>query len=334
MTKTTSRVKSELPAGDPALINRIAWARRWTDRDASTEYAINALETAKDGRGRRSRKEQGYALRTLAWQARWRGEFDACLDYSLKAESFLSETENPVTRASIYASLGMVHFVRSRLDLAMSAIDRGLWLVRDMADDQTTSVQANLYAVRAMIQQQNGDRARAGTTLSRARELAGPEDLPMVEQITANWLLRHNETDRALEHALAAQKQAEAAENRIILPYVHAVSGLCYARKKNTIEAVSHFSAGMALAEADQDKRALCYLNLSRAQFELLRGELETARPLLQEAALIAKKQTLPLMRKEIALALAETFEKLGQYKASVDQHKLAWRLDREGRNS
>ncbi len=334
MTKTTSRVKSELPGGDPALINRIAWARRWTDRDASTKYAINALDTAKDGQGRRSRKEQGYALRTLAWHARWRGEFDACLEYSLRAESFLSETEHPETRASIYASLGMVHFIRNRLDLATSAIDRGLWLVRDMSDENTASIQTNLYAVRAMIQQQNGDRAQAGTTLSRARELAGPEDLPQVEQITANWLLRHKDADRALEHALAAQKQAEDTENRIILPYIHAVSGLCYARKKNTIEAVSHFGAGMALAEADQDKRAVCYLNLSRAQFELTRGETEAARPLLQDASLIAKKQNLPLMRKEIALALAETFEKLGQYKASVDQHKLAWRLDREGRNS
>lgn len=334
MTKTTSRVKSELPSGDPALINRIAWARRWTDRDTSTEYAINALETAKNGQGRRSRKEQGYALRTLAWHARWRGEFDACLEYSLRAESFLSETEHPATRASIYSSLGMVHFVRSRLDLALSAVDRGLWLVQDLLDDDTSSVRTNLYVVRAMIQQQNGDRARAGTTLSRARECAGPEDLPLVEQVTANWLLRHNEIDRALEASLTAQSQAEDAENRIILPYIHAVTGVCYTRKKDVIEAISHFNAGRELAEADQDLRALCYLHLCRAQLELTRGETEAARPLLQEASKIAKKQNLPLMRKEVALALADTFEKLGQYKACVDQHKLAWRLEREGRSS
>ncbi|CAN0566128.1 unnamed protein product, partial [Ectocarpus sp. 12 AP-2014] len=124
MTKAGGRVKSELPGGDPALMNRIAWARRWTDRTTSTEYAISALQTAKGGQGRRSRKEQGYAMRTLAWHARWRGEFDASFEYSLKAESFLSEAENPVTRASVYATLGMVQFVRSRLDLGMCAIDR------------------------------------------------------------------------------------------------------------------------------------------------------------------------------------------------------------------
>lgn len=315
------------------MMNRIAWARRWTDRDASTGYAINALETAQDGQGRRSRKEQGYALRTLAWHARWRGEFDACLEYSLKAESFLSETEHPATRGSIYASLGMVHFVRSRMDLAISAIERGLWLVQEMSDEQTASVQTNLYAVLALIQQQGGERARAGMTLSRARELAGAEDLPLIEQITANWLLRYNELERALETALDAQRQAEAVENQLILPYIHAVAGSCHARKKNEIEAVSHFNEGMRMAEKDQDQRALCYLNLSRARFELMRGETESARTLLLAGASIAKRQNLPLMRKDIALALAETFEALGQFKASVDQHKMAWRLEREGRN-
>ena len=332
MTKASGRVKSELPGGDPALMNRIAWARRWTDRDASTEYAINALQTAKDGQGRRSRKEQGYAMRTLAWHARWRGEFDASLEYSLKAESFLSETEHPVTRAWIYASLGMVHFIRSRFDLGISAVDRGLWLVRDLPDDSTGAVQTNLYAVRAMIQQQGGERARAGMTLSRARELAGPEDLPLVEQITANWLLRHNEVERALEFALQALGHAQEAENKIILPYIHAVAGACFARKKDAIEALSHFSNGAQLAEEDQDQRAMCYLKLSRARFELARGETSAARQLLLEAAAIAKRQNLPLMRKETALVLADTFEALGQYKASVDQHKLAWRLEREGR--
>ncbi|MEO9823364.1 MAG: hypothetical protein ABJF50_02980 [Paracoccaceae bacterium] len=332
MTKATGRVKSELPGGDPALMNRIAWARRWTDRDASTEYAINALQTAKDGQGRRSRKEQGYAMRTLAWHARWRGEFDAALEYSLKAESFLSETEHPVTRAWIYASLGMVHFVRSRLDLGMAAVDRGLWLVRDLSDEHTTAAQTNLYVVRSMIQQQGGERARAGMTLSRARELAGAEDLPLVEQITANWLLRHKEVERALEFALQALGHAKDAENKIIQPYIHAVAGSCFARQKNTIEALSHFNDGTKLAEEDQDQRALCYLNLSRAQFELARGETETARDLLLAGAAIAKRQNLPLMRKETALVLADTFEMLGQFKASVDQHKLAWRLEREGR--
>ena len=332
MKKPNGRVTSELPGGDPALINRIAWARRWTDRDASTEYAICALQTAKDGQGRRSRKEQGFALRTLAWQARWRGEFDACFEYSLKAETLMSETEHPATRASIYACLGMVHFVRNRLDLAISAVDRGLWLVRDLTDVHTNAEQVNLYTTRAMIHEQSGARARAGMTLSRARDLAGPEELPLLEQVTANWFLRHNDVERALRHAKIAQKQAEDTENRIILPYVHAVAGSCYALKQRDIDAVFHFNNGFKLAESDQDLRALCYLNLSRAKFELKRNETEKARELLLAGSAIAKKQNLPLLQKEIALALADTFETLGQYKASVDQHKLAWRLEREGR--
>ena len=135
-----------------------------------------------------------------------------------------------------------------------------------------------------------------------------------------------------MEFALKAYANANEVENQMILPYVHAVAGSCYAQLKNTIEALSHFNDGTQLAEKDQDQRAACYLHLSRARFELARGETVAARDLLLNGAAIAKRQNLPLMRKETALALADTCEALGQYKAAVDQHKLAWRLEREGR--
>lgn len=329
---TANRIKSELPGGDPALMNRVAWARRWTDREASTEYAINALQTASDGQGRRSRTEQGYALRTLAWHARWRGEFDASMEYCLKAESFLSETDHPATRASIYATLGMVHYVRSRMDLAICAVDRGIWLLRDLDAQHSSSVQIDLLVVQSMIQQQSGERARAGMTLGRARELASEEDLPMVDCGTAFWLLHNGEYERAMQYAQTAQNLSEENENQILLPHIHRVLGACHAHQKNRIEALAHFKEGFRLAEQYGDQRALCYLNLAQAQFELARGETEKARDMLLVGVSIAKRQTLPLVRKQLALTLAETFEELGQFKAAVDQHKLAWRLEREGR--
>ena len=69
MAATSNRLHSELPSGDPALLNRIAWSRRWSERQASVDYALAARRKALDGVGRRSRAEQGFALRTLGWQA-------------------------------------------------------------------------------------------------------------------------------------------------------------------------------------------------------------------------------------------------------------------------
>jgi ATP/maltotriose-dependent transcriptional regulator MalT len=299
---------------------------------ASNEYAINALKTAGDGKGRRSRTEQGYALRTLAWHARWRGEFDKAMDYCLKAETFLSETDHPVTRASIYATLGSVHYMRNRMDLATCAIERGVWLLRNLADENTSSVQIDLLFVQAMVQHQSGERARAGMTLGRARELAREEDMPLVDGGTAIWLFQNSEFERAIHFGNAALTQSTKSENQVLLPNIHRILGACYASQKNGIEALAHFQDGFRLAEKYGDQTALCYLNLAQAQFELARGDTEKARDLLLIGVSIAKRQNLPLVRKQFALCLAKTFETLGQYKAAVDQHKLAWRLEKEGR--
>lgn len=333
MASADSRVKSELPGGDPALMNRVAWARRWNDRETSTQYAKNALQTASDGHGRRSRTEQGYALRTLAWHARWRGEFDTAMEYCLKAENFLSETDHPETRASIYATLGMTHYVRGRMDLAISALDRGIWLMRDLPEGEGKSNLADLLVVRGSVQQQGGERARAGMTFNHARELASEEDKAYVYYKTARWLFGTEAIVRALQYAENSLDSAKKNENRIILPYIYRIMGACHARQKNEIEALSYFKDGIDRAEEDQDQRALCHLHLSQAQFELARGNVEKARDLLIVGSAIAKRQNMPLFRKNLALALADVFEELGQFKASVDQHKLAWRLEREGRN-
>ena len=109
MSVIRQRVYSELPSGDPALLNRIAWARRWSERDTSVQYAEEARKKAVDGSGKRSRTQHGHALRTLGWQAVWRGELDEAMDFCLRAESFLPESTFKEVRASIYSVLAVVY---------------------------------------------------------------------------------------------------------------------------------------------------------------------------------------------------------------------------------
>ena len=124
MQDNVRRIRSELPSGDPALLNRVAWSRRWSDRNISTDHACTARKTAIAGSGKRSRVQQGMALRTLAWHARWRGDLDKAMTHCLNAETFLPEREHAEARSILYGILGSIHFARNRFDLATCSVER------------------------------------------------------------------------------------------------------------------------------------------------------------------------------------------------------------------
>ena len=134
METPTRRIRSELPSGDPTLLNKLAWSKRWTDRTASVKFASSARETAGKGTGHRSRVQHGLALTTLAWQARWRGALEEAMGFCISAETYLPEQDNAEVRARIYGILGGLHFARNRFDLANCALERGFWLLRDKPD--------------------------------------------------------------------------------------------------------------------------------------------------------------------------------------------------------
>lgn len=332
MESTITRNRSELPGGDPALLNNVAWARRWSDRRISRQYAMSAKAAAELGAGRRSRTQQGIALRTIAWQARWSGDLDAAMSSSLSAETFLSEKDHPELRSVIYSVLGSIHFSRNRFDLAASSVDRGFWLLRKRPEDDIRDAMTELLLTKSTIQRHAGERARAGITLGRAKEVALEQDIPIVEYCTALWLLAEGDVDASRLRAVAAMDAAVEQGNRLILPYLHSVLGCCDARIGRIDESIQHFETGLDLAMADKDDRVQCFLLRSFGQIEADQGRLEPARSHLENAAKLAKRHSNLFERKRIALARAKLFENLGQYKKAVEQHNLAWRLQNETR--
>ena len=79
MSLSNGAFSERLQSGDPALLNRMAWSARWSDRAKSCQYASRALEVAEGCQNKRSRIARGLAFRTLSWQAKWRGNFDEAL---------------------------------------------------------------------------------------------------------------------------------------------------------------------------------------------------------------------------------------------------------------
>ncbi|NNE82244.1 MAG: hypothetical protein HKN18_18390 [Silicimonas sp.] len=329
MSGQTQRILSELPSGDPALLNRIAWARRWSERRTSTEYALAAREKALDGTGRRSEAEQGLALRTLGWQAMWRGDLKLSMDYCLRAESHLSESEYPEARACLYANLATLHYFRNRLDLATCAIDRGIWL---MGEDEASPALAELVMTQAVVQRLAGERARAGISLGRARELAQDEIVPTIDAYTACWLVEDGDSGKAETHAKAALSASQTMVNRVVMPYARATLAVCHAMSGDFVEAVDQINTGLKHAKEDDDLRARCIVLIKSARIARLQKDEDKEFKVLREAAEIAREQDFAMWRKQIALMRAELFEARGNYKAAVEQHKLAWALQKETR--
>ena len=330
MTAQTNRKASELPSGDPALLNRISWARRWTERQVSADYALAARKKALDGKGRRSQAEQGFALRTLAWHALWRGDLTLSMEYCLQAESFLPETKFQQARAGIYSLLGKIHSYRNRFDLGLYSVERGLWLIDESDQDPATLV--DLMLTQISIQRHSGERARAGVTLGRARELAVGENLALVEFCTANLLLDDGDAIRACEHAQTGVQTTEEAGNRILLPFARAaLAGSLIALGKH-LDAHEQISNGLSEISDGNDMMARCMLMVRKAALLRIKGEIGPAVEMLSDAASIADAQTYALLRKRIALEQADILEQQGDYKAAVAQHKIAWRLQSETR--
>lgn len=330
MTVQSNRILSDLPSGDPALLNRISWARRWNDRASSFDYALAARKKALDGHGRRSRAEQGFALRTMGWHALWRGDLTLAMDYCLRAETYLPESEFVHERAGIYSMLGKVHYMRNRFDLAICSVERGLWLVQEADEDAATL--SDLMLTQAAIQRQSGERARAGITLGRARELSDGENAILVDICTAGLLLDDGDATRARVHAEAAVAAVERSGNTIAKPHAHAVMAGCMVILGKHLDAHDQIASGLDGLDKDSDMLARCALLRRRAELMRAKGDVDQTIAVLAKAADIAREGRYQLLHKKIALASADALEEKGDYKGAVAQHKIAWQLQSETR--
>lgn len=322
-------VKGRVPKGDPALLNRVAWTSRWASRDKSESYAKAALKTIGDKPQKAMRSAYGHALLTLAWQSKWRGDFDAALQQSLDAEAYLSEAKHPAARAHIYSILGVLHYSRSRLDLAASSVERGLILADP---DDHTEAYIDLLTTKATVQRYRGDRSRSGLTLGRARDLATGAELARVEHNIARGMMADDVAVKGLQHAKTSLELCAQYNNRVVIPYAHEVIGACYVVLEDFEQAEAAFTSGLDLAIEDNDFRAQCQIIHRHAALEYAQKNLERARDLNRFGAQIAKEMDYHLWGRDFALALATIYEQLGDLRKSVDAHKCAWGFEKQRR--
>lgn len=320
-------VAREQSGGDGALLNHHGWVKRWNDRRMSCDYARAALKLSGTGQDARSTLGRGMAYRTLAWQAKWRGDFAAAFDLCLKTEAEVREADDPIIRADIYSILGAIHYSRGRLDLANDAVDRGFAILEELSAGGHNAALVDLYVTKATIQRYNGEIARSNLAFSRAHDLATGQCVPRVKHNIARYLLADKKIDRAFEFATDAMDLAIQQRNRTLLPYVHEVLGAALARRKSYDEALQNFERGEKIARSDEDKRAECQILLERGRLEMSRNNVDSALRYYNRGTSIAREVGYQLLRKTFCLSLAEAYEKKGELAKALKQHKLAWQI-------
>lgn len=307
---------------DPGLLNRLAWNLRWSDRARSVSLSKAALRLLTVQRD--SCIETAQARRTLAWQAKWRGDFDDAVKNVSICERLASESDAPDVLGQCYAIEGVVHYSRHRLDLARDVTERGLGL-----SDISDNTRVDLLVTMATIQRYSGHGGKSGLTLMRAREISKAADLARVEHNLARWMLLEGDAAGALRHARLSVKLSEEHKNRVILPYALEIAGSAAAAVGYSREAVGHFSRGVELALKDEDLRVLCQLLEANASFEMSRGHADRALDLLNHGAGIARGLSYPLWQQRFALSMARAHEEKGDLAAALAHHKEAWRYQK-----
>lgn len=268
---------------NPALLNRLSWKLRWSDRKRSRDLARRVLLFERD-----NAIERGLAWRTLAWQARWAGRLQRTEELSHTALVALEAAPPGAgpALADVQSALGVIRYSRHENDGALAAVETGR--VALAAEDDVES-RIDLLVTESTTLRYLDRREPSLERLVTAVGLAEGASLGRVRHNLARWYLTEGDVDAALAQALPAVALCRRWDNRVVLPYALEVLGACYARIGRRQRAEECFAEGLEIAADDGDLRVECQILQEAGHLALLSGEEERGRQLLHRGLLLAR---------------------------------------------
>lgn len=312
---------------DPLFLNQSAWAMRWRDRRASESYAAQALVDA--GSTERGYREAGRALRTLAWQAKWRGDLTKSLDYCTRALGFLEKTGGWIEMADVYSILGVIHIGHMRMDLAEEAVGHGYACLEQQ---DCIDARVDLMTTEAFVHIHQNRVEPAFSVLDQAENLAEGMQVSRLPQNFARLLMYCGDHADAEAYSLRGIEICKKAGNRVVLPYMHEILGNALTARADWTVAKQVFHAGIDAAHADGDLRAKCQLFQRMGHLLLKTGAYEEACDALQYGARIAQVLGYHLVEARVQRELAEVHEAMGDTEAALAAMKAVDRIERARR--
>lgn len=266
-----------------------------------------------------ARRRNGLAMRTLAWQARWRGDFDAAESFAHRAMARLKDEGAEPAMADVLATLSIVHCARGRRDLARECADDGF---RQLSVQPNTATRIDLLIARAIVERCARRMEAAQDTLREAMALSSGPELARTEQSVARSLLHENLPSQALEHARTAVSLAREHGNRVILPYALEVLAAAMVELGRFDRAATVLHQGEIIAAEEQDPRAECQLLYHKARLTQRQGDPDAALALAGKGLDCAAGMGFSLLQKMFLECAAQLQEDQGQTVAALDTLK------------
>lgn len=310
-------VVSALP--QMSVLNRAAWYSRWRDRAGSTEMAQQIRSAASAGNAK-AQAVLGDALRTLAWQAKWLGQFRLAETYCLEAERQLAPLAKPLAAlVDVYAIHCIIAYSRNDFIGAREFIDMAR---RMLADTMPVETRLDVMASEALLLRHTGQADDALSLIGEAYALASGAEAARLAHNRARLL---NQLDRHVEALAAGQEAMELSRthrNRVVFPYACEVYGDACRRNGLFDEARQALAEGYACAESDGDQRANCQILEQQAMLALDEGDAEAALSLLRRGLAISERINYPLWRRNFLHTLAQQYEQRGETEEALAAYK------------
>ncbi|MCT8158875.1 hypothetical protein [Pseudoruegeria sp. SHC-113] len=311
-----------------SVLNRAAWYSRWRDRAGSTHMAQQICSAARTG-DPEAEAVVGDALRTLAWQAKWLGQFRQAEGYCLDAERRLAPQAKPLAAlVDVYAIHCIIAYSRSDFTGAREFINTAR---RMLTPEMPIETRLDVMASEALLMRHTGQPEAALEQITEALAQATGAEAARLAHNRARLL---NQLDLRSEAFVAAEEAMDlcrAHRNRVVFPYACEVYGDACRRTGRFDAARQALEEGMTCAEEDGDQRAACQILEQQAMLALDAGDAEAALTLLRRGLAIAEQINYPLWRRNFLRTLAQQYEKRGEAEEALAAYKsLLAMLDRD----
>ncbi|MDD9717872.1 tetratricopeptide repeat protein [Dinoroseobacter sp. PD6] len=316
--QTDRRAPNTALTPDPQLLTRLAWECRWMDRARSQTLAEQVLEIT-EAQSDEHALARASALRTLAWQAKWRGDFEATASFCLQAKQRVDPTAARAILVDVYSLLGVIHYSAGRRDFAGRMVQRGLNLLDESVPAEG---HVDIHITRSTILRYRGRMEEARQALEVAWDHASGAEKARVEHNIARAHIHDSAAAKAAQHAETALELGRRFNSRVILPYALEVLGAALIQQGAADKALPHLEEGLALARTEGDRRACCQILKESGHAHHLLGNPQGALDHLTEGQAIAKEMGYPLWLTAFSEALGAIYEEAGEYQKAALAYK------------
>lgn len=303
------------------LAEKIAhsWASRWEDCSGAYASADQLLATVEK---RENPLLTANCLRTLAWCARWKGDFLQARTYARRAVNMLSRVDAPDVLGGVLSVLAQVEFCLGDPARAIACSERGLAAVADLAGAET---HIDLYSTQAALYRYQSQTDKARECLEHALSIAQgryPHDEIRVLCNIARLHAQLGDLAKARETAEFALQQVPDSATYLLLGYLHEVLGTVCLMQGDIDIAREHIETGLQLALDRSDRRLECEIRGAVASYHAAAGDLTRALDVARSGLRVAEQLKFKLWEIMYLEQISGFHEILGQYSKALTVFK------------